>query len=456
MDKRLILRLPSLLGAFALAPLALIVAAAEQPLKYMPPFTAAECARRHVHAHSYDVPKDFVDGQWHGIIAASDGRTYFSFSSHSPSNSAQFYRFDPAVGRVEHLLDLAAWCGEAESIGKWNAQGKIHTQIFEADGKLYCSTTPAHMTLDKPYAGGHFLSYDLASGTAKSLGVFPDPVGGLLTMLYEPVKRRLYGISQGRQTLCYLDLASGAVVTVGPCQENPMQTRTLISDGRGDVYGCDWGRRVWRFRAAESRLETLPTRLPHDPAAPQPEPPQPGEEPSLAWMSTCWKGIVWDPETNWWYAVSGNDEYLFRFRPPPPGSSEAQVEGLAPFGFRPSAEQPRFASLGLVRRGRELFYCSYPLWRPMAHLMRYHLDTGAVTDLGPIVTDGGRKVSEIHSLVVGSDGNLHAAAMVWSLENSADPAKPWGNRAQCYFHARFLVINPDRDFKPGGAPPGDE
>lgn len=68
----------------------------------------------------------------------------------------------------------------------------------------------------------------------------------------------------------------------------------------------------------------------------------------------------------------------------------------------------------------------------------------------------GYDVSEIYSHVAGSDGNLHAAAMVWSLEHSADLAKPWGNRAQCYFYARFLVINHDRDFKPGGTPPGDE
>ena len=41
---------------------------------------------------------------------------------------------------------------------------------------------------------------------------------------------------------------------------------------------------------------------------------------------------------------------------------------------------------------------------------------------------------------------LHAAAMVWSIEGE-DPAKPWANRAQCHFHARFLKIDPERDLK---------
>ncbi len=433
----------------ALAPSFVACAATEQALKFMAPFTTSEYCARHVRASSFAVPKDFVDGQWNGIIAASDGRTYFSFSSHSPSNSAQFYRFDPAKAKVEHLKDVAEWCGQADSIGKWNAQGKIHSQLFEADGALYGSTTPAHMTLDKPYAGGHFLRYDLKTGACTNLGLFPDSRGGLLTMLYEPVKKRLYGISQGNQTLCYYDLATGTVTNLGSCQENPMQTRTLIADAQGNVYGCDWDRRIWRYRADENRIELLPTRLPHDPAASQPTPPKPGEKASQAWMTTVWAAMEWDPKTKWWYGVSGNDEYLFRFRPPARRSDKARVEGLAPFGFRPSAEQPRFASHGLARRGRELFYCSYPIWRPMAHLMRYHIDTGVVTDLGPIVTDGGRRVSEIHSLVVGSDGKLHAAAMVWSLDNHRDPAKPWGNRGGCFFHARFLVIDPDRDFEPG-------
>ncbi len=420
--------------------------AAQAPLNYLPPFTTAEYCARHVQANSYPVPKDFVDGQWHGIVAASDGKTYFSVSSHSPDHSGQFYRFDPARGRVEQLIDLAAWCGQPESVGKWNAQGKIHSQIFEIDGKLYATTTPAHLELDRPYAGGHFLAYDLATGNFENLGLFPDARGGLLTMLHEPLRRRLYAISQGDQTLCYYDLETGAIVTIGPCQQNPMQTRTLISDEQGNVYGCDWGHRLWRYRPADNQIELLPTRLPSDPQAPQPDGSRPD---SLAWLSTQWKKPVWDPQSQWWYAVLGNDEYLFRFRPPAAGSSDAQVEGLAPFGFRPSQEQPRFASLGLTRRGRELFYCSYPLWRPMAHLMRYHLDTGEVTNLGPIVVDGQRRVAEIHSLELGADNKLHAVAMTWSLDNGRDPAKPWANRAQCYFHARFAVIDPDTDFEPG-------
>ncbi|HUU58242.1 MAG TPA: hypothetical protein VMZ50_01755 [Phycisphaerae bacterium] len=28
-----------------------------------------------------------------------------------------------------------------------------------------------------------------------------------------------------------------------------------------------------------------------------------------------------------------------------------------------------------------------------------------------------------------------------------DPAKPWSQRAQCYYHPRFLKIDPEKDLK---------
>jgi hypothetical protein len=262
-------------------------------------------------------------------------------------------------------------------------------------------------------------------------------------MVLEPVYERLYAIHQYRNTLVYYDLNSGEVVTVGSIQDG-MQCRNLITDKFGIVYGTDWGGLIYRYDPRTGSMSCLLTRIPHDPDAPQPAP----DPKSQGWRKTTWTPIVWDPVDRWWYAVRGNDEYLFRFRTPAdPRRHRATVEGLAPFGFRPSGEgQPRWASLGMALRGRVIYYCSYPLWRSMAHLMSYDIASGKVTDHGPIVTDGLRRVSEIQSMVIGSDRKLHCAAMVWSIEGE-DPAKPWANRAQCYFHSRFMIIDPDTDFK---------
>ena len=102
----------------------------------------------------------------------------------------------------------------------------------------------------------------------------------------------------------------------------------------------------------------------------------------------------------------------------------------------------------MARKDRTIYYCSYPLCRSTVHVMSYNIDSGEVRHLGPIVTDGRRRVSEIQAMALAGDGTLHCVAMVWSIEG-VDPAKSWANRAQCYSHARFVVIDPATDFKRG-------
>lgn len=419
-------------------------AVAQHKLGYMATFTDAERAKPHVQSPSLPMPDDFVDGQWQGIIAASDGNTYFAVSSHSRDRNGQFYRYLPSkegLGRVEHLIDIGKWCGETDTLGKTNTQGKIHSEIYELDGKLYMSTTNAHA--DYPYKGGHFLSYDLKTGKADDLGVYPDTNGGLLTMHLEPVYRRLYAISQTNAKLVYYDLEKKTIVTVGSVEESPHQCRHLISDARGNVFGSTWGGVVYRFDPRTNKTTRFATKLPHDPDAPQPA----VDEKSLYWQATHWAAKAWDEKTKWWYMTRGNDEYLFRLRLPDKDGDEIAVEGLAPFGFRPSkVDQPRFAAGALVLRDRVLWGISYPVWKSQAHLMSYDIDKRVVTDHGPLITDNGRRVSEIHSMVLGSDRKLHAVAMVWSIEGK-DAAQPWADRASCFFHPRLMVIDVERDAK---------
>jgi len=62
--------------------------------------------------------------------------------------------------------------------------------------------------------------------------------------------------------------------------------------------------------------------------------------------------------------------------------------------------------------------------------------------------EDGRRLSEMHGLVVGSDGKLHGPGMIWSIEGK-DPANDWGGamRANCYIHCRLVIIDPEKDFK---------
>lgn len=126
--------------------------------------------------------------------------------------------------------------------------------------------------------------------------------------------------------------------------------------------------------------------------------------------------------------------------PPTPQDFRGEAEGLAPFGFQPSEQQPRFASLAMVLHEGALYYVSYKWGNANAHLMRYDIVPGRVTDMGPIFTEDGMGLTECHAMVVGADGKLHLVAMVWSREGQ-DPANPWSTRGSSYFHARLMTID---------------
>jgi len=430
---------------------------------YEHPVTQEERDRPHVVSRSYRVPHEFVDMQLQGIICASNGNTYFAMSCHNPVHNAQFYSYDPAKDIVTHIADVGAWCGESDSVGRRNTQGKVHSNIYESNGVLYLTTTSTHSTKDHPYRGGHFLSYELATGKYRDLASFPDTNGGgLLSMVYEPCFQRVYAVHQRDCTLVYYDIGAATVVALGQVQQW-RQTRDMITDPWGNVYGGALEGMVWKYDAEADRMSCLLTRIPSDPEAPQPtEAKQRGH--------TFWTQMRWDPVTEWWYGARRNDEYLFRLRTRPNKRTHiADTEGLVPFGHRPSPEnQPRVGSFALTQVGRKLYGCSmvreWPAGRFVdlpqdlldatrgVHLLSYDIDANTVIDHGPVFTDGGRRVAQCDSMTSGRDGKLHLAATVFSLPDE-DPANSWqfALRHNSYTHMRFLVVDPEHDLRGGGA-----
>ena len=62
--------------------------AGEFRFKFMDTIGDAERKQPHVQAQSRTVSQEFLNGQWQGTIAVSDGKTYFGLSSHSLESSA--------------------------------------------------------------------------------------------------------------------------------------------------------------------------------------------------------------------------------------------------------------------------------------------------------------------------------------------------------------------------------
>ena len=114
----------------------------------------------------------YYDGQWQGILAASDGACYFGASCHSLIHGGGFFRFDPVTKQFDVLVeDFTTLVGT--DLSKNTPQGKVHSPIIEIDGTLYLSTHLAAYwddVLDK-YEGSHILSYNMAEKKWREYGV---------------------------------------------------------------------------------------------------------------------------------------------------------------------------------------------------------------------------------------------------------------------------------------------
>jgi len=113
-----------------------------------------------------------LDGQWQGMIAASDGNVYVGGGSHNPNLGAAFFRYEPQTATLKLLIEnITTVCGEDPA--KTPPQGKIHSPIVEHEGWLYFGTHLANYTEEgrKAYTGGHLVGYQLATGKFRDFGV---------------------------------------------------------------------------------------------------------------------------------------------------------------------------------------------------------------------------------------------------------------------------------------------
>ena len=152
---------------------------------------AAEASPKLI-ADCYDSGFQFSHDTYNGMGTGSDGKIYYVLCTTSHDVAGQMYCFDPATKQIKHLGDLTEACGEKGM--KAVAQGKIHCNFVEHSGKLYFATHTGFYAIIndmekmgppppgwKPYQGGHFLSYDMATGKFEDLATAPGGEG-IITM----------------------------------------------------------------------------------------------------------------------------------------------------------------------------------------------------------------------------------------------------------------------------------
>jgi hypothetical protein len=399
-------------------------------------------------ATTYDSGFALAHDTYNGMGAASDGKIYYVLSSESYETGAQMYSFDPAGGRIRHLGDLTAACGEKGR--KAIAQGKSHVNFVESGGRLYFATHVGYYSIIdgmekmgvppagyQEYPGGHLLAYDMASGKFDDLGVAPRKEG-ILTMDMDPQRGRIYGLTWPTGLFFRYDLARREMKELGAFFEQGENGtgaayRTIcrsfaVDPSDGSVYFSTGDGAIRRYRYERDAVETFEGEDLRKDYFGLYDPTSPGH------MAYNWRQVVRYPGDNSFYGVHGNSGYLFRFDP-----RGARLEVLDRITSEPSRrsgmfDQFSYGYLGftLGPDGRTLYYLTggpiYEQGRRVAgkastakgeakglenlHLITWDIPTGKYTDHGPVFFENGDRPAYVNSIAVGRDGAVYTLSRI--------------------------------------------
>jgi len=399
-------------------------------------------------AQAYDCGFQMNHDTWNGMGVASDGRVYYVLCSESPDRGGQMFCFDPATSSIRHVGDLTEACGEKGL--KSIPQGKSHVTFVESKGKLYFATHTAYYTPGggapgakekkavppagyKPYPGGHFLAYDLASGTFQRLASASDGEG-ILTMTMDVRRGRLFGLTWPTGYFLRYDMGKNdlkrfnPIAGEGEAGDGPTFStlcRAIVVDpGDGSAYLTTSAGDILRYRADRDDLETLNQANLRKDYFGVYDPTKPGH------MGYNWRQAVWHPAEKAIYAVHGNSGYLFRFDTREPrvtlldritsepsrrsGMYDKFRYGYLGFALGPDQRTIYYLTGGPFQPGDPPPVSNNPLKRPEEnlHLVTYDIPTARCVDQGAIFFANGERPWLVHSMAVGLDGSVYALSRI--------------------------------------------
>ena len=255
------------LGVIAMTLLAR--AATEPPVEVKKSSVRLEELRAHIEADLYQ--PDFLvgDSNYHALTAASDGKLHFVVNTHNNAYGCRYYIFEPKTNAMTLAGKLDEVLGEAAATHI--PQGKVHVPLIEHGGKIWFAThtsfyhgdLPEYDAAGKaPYAGGHFMCYDLTTGQFADLAHLM-PGEGIITMAMDTAHEILYGLTWPSGLLVSYEIAKrelrcwGAVQGRGEWGDHPKEwdriCRSLAVTPAGEVYGSDMDGRIWKYDPAQYR-----------------------------------------------------------------------------------------------------------------------------------------------------------------------------------------------------------
>jgi len=245
--------------------------------------TAPEGSKQKVWTYSMNQICKEWDGQWQGIMVASDGNCYFGSSTHSKSHGAGFHKFDPRTYEVTMLSDdMTDVCGESDIPGH-PQQGKIHSDIQECDGWLYFCTHLSNYWKEgiEAYPGAHIIGYEMATGKFRDFGI-PMPGYSIYAAIgVDKNAKKIYAFmtpfkpedkANGGCHLYSIDIESGEMKDLGMVVKGKGCAFYFYIDDKGNVwftlkkrgyakYENDHGN-LYVYRPSTGKIETYHDVLP--------------------------------------------------------------------------------------------------------------------------------------------------------------------------------------------------
>ncbi len=367
------------------------------------------------------------DDNYNAVTAASDGKIYYVLCAHKIEVGAQMYSYDPATGRVKHLGDLTEAVGEKglQAI----PQGKSHVSFYEHQGKLYFAThlgyyqnvggkelvgvpPPGY----KPYPGGHFVSYHIATGKFEKLASAPAGEG-IISMAMDMTRGKLFGITWPSAIFLSYDLASrqlknyGLTAEKGEKGEGPtfrVVCRSIAVEQRtGFAFFTTATGDVIRYDPRTDQLQKLEATMRRDVFG-QWDPNKP------AHMGYNWRQIVWYGPENAFYGNHGNTGFLFRFDPR--GQQIEVIDRIVAATSRAGGWYDAFTygylGLTLGPDGHTLYFLTGTPAGEEVHFVTYHIPTRKYTDHGALALDDGRRPTWAQAIAVGQDKRVYTVSKI--------------------------------------------
>lgn len=249
------------------------------------------------------------DSMWSGMYTAKSGKIYIGLCTHA--DAANFYEFDPATEKMEHIADLTIFKGERGDGVR--TSGKIHVVFVEDnEGNIYfgdfCEDNGPECIDPSSYRGAHWFKYEPGTKNLTNIGMISEN-SGLLGMTIDQERRRLYGLGEDGHLYMY-DMDKHITVDKGRVDDWDI-CRTIVADDEGNVYGSFPVNSIWKYDPKTDRTYDLQNvHVPNDPRIP----PRTMSNPQID-RKNLWRILEWKPEERAFYGITNSDSRLFRFDP---------------------------------------------------------------------------------------------------------------------------------------------